>query len=92
MTTIAICIESISIIKRLISEEIFENIRLFTHIIDLISINNTFILQTLLDFLVYFFEIIHSDIKEEFMNEFGQIFYLGKLIFICEKYEDSFKI
>ncbi len=72
MTTVAITIEILSIMKRLCSIDIeilytIKNKKIFSNIIDLISVNNSLILKTLLDFLYFFFEIIR---KPEFEDSF----------------------
>lgn len=51
-TAASISIEVLRILKRLCGgKEMFEHRRLFTNAIDLISVNNSLLLKTLLDFL-----------------------------------------
>ncbi|KRX04155.1 Protein kinase-like domain [Pseudocohnilembus persalinus] len=117
--SLEIAIEVLSILKRLITfPQMFEFIqdqKLFTTIIDLITITNPQLLKSLLNFLQIFFEYAPTNytsiyynldpdaaedqnrpknynLKLDFIQEFGQLFYVSKIIFICEKYEESFKI
>ena len=93
-TSVMITIEVLAILKRVCKNfdilEFFSTNKVFNAIIDLISVNNVQILKMVLDFLYNFFE--KTEGKEKFVAEFGQIFYISKLIFICEKYDESFRI
>jgi hypothetical protein len=93
-TSLAITVEVLSILKRVCANfevrPFFLENKLYTVIIDLVVVNHPLVLKTWLDFLYAFFE--KTDKKEPFVEELGQIFYLSKLLFVCEKYEDSFKV
>ncbi|KAL4469437.1 hypothetical protein ABPG74_004690 [Tetrahymena malaccensis] len=91
-TAISINIEIIRIFKRLNCPDIYEHRRVFTNVIDLISVNNSLLLKTLLDFILHFFQFIPDQMREFYISEFGQIYYIGKLLFVCEKYDESFKM
>ena len=93
-TSVAITVEVLSILKRLCKNfdliEFFRSNKSFSVIADLIVVNHPLVLKTLLDFLYSFFE--KTEGKEMFVEEFAQIFYISKLLFVCEKYDDGFKV
>lgn len=78
-TSIVISSEILSILKRVIQKqesifEYFKNKKIFTNIIDLVSVNHPFILKCLLDFLYFFFDTIvkcNPPSKDYFVGEFG---------------------
>lgn len=95
-TTVHINVEVVSMFKRLSQIEgvweIFQSRNICANIMDLISINNLMVLRNTLDMISYIFEKVNiPKILDQLIEEFGQIYYIGKLLFVCEKLDVNFK-